>query len=50
MVVEDALVGVEAGRSGGFGMVVGVARHGRADELADHGADVVVGDLGEFLR
>ena len=49
VVVEDALVGVEAGRSGGFGMVVGVDRHGQGDALAAHGADVVVADLGELL-
>ncbi len=49
VVVEDALVGVEAGRAGGFGMVVGVDRRGRADTLAAHGADVVVRDLDEFL-
>lgn len=44
-VVEDALAGVEAGRRGGFGLVVGVDRTGSADELADRGADVVVEDL-----
>jgi HAD superfamily hydrolase (TIGR01509 family) len=49
VVVEDALVGVEAGRSGGFGLVVGVDRHDQADALAAHGADVVVHDLAEFL-
>ncbi len=49
VVVEDALVGVEAGRSGGFGLVVGVDRHGQVGALAEHGADVVVTDLGELL-
>ena len=49
VVVEDALVGVEAGRSGGFGMVVGVDRHGLSAALIAHGADVVVADLAEFL-
>jgi alpha,alpha-trehalase len=44
-IVEDALVGVEAGRRGGFGLVVGVDRNGRATALAEHGADVVVPDL-----
>ena len=44
-IVEDALVGVEAGRRGGFGLVVGVDRNGQADELARHGADIVVPDL-----
>jgi beta-phosphoglucomutase family hydrolase len=45
VVVEDALAGVEAGRRGGFGVVVGVDRAGQAAELAARGADVVVDDL-----
>ena len=49
VVFEDALAGVEAGRSGGFGFVVGVDRVGQAAELRDHGADVVVRDLAELL-
>jgi beta-phosphoglucomutase family hydrolase len=48
-VFEDALAGVEAGRAGGFGWVVGVDRTGQADALAAHGADVVVQDLSELL-
>ncbi len=48
-VVEDALVGVEAGRAGGFGLVVGVDRVGQSQELARHGADLVVADLGELI-
>ncbi len=48
-VFEDALAGVEAGRAGGFGMVVGVDRVGQADALTAHGADIVVRDLGELL-
>jgi beta-phosphoglucomutase family hydrolase len=48
-VFEDALAGVEAGRAGGFGWVVGVDRLGQADALREHGADVVVEDLGELL-
>jgi trehalose 6-phosphate phosphatase len=47
-VVEDALAGVQAGRTGGFGLVVGVDRTGHADALGDHGADVVVNDLAEL--
>jgi beta-phosphoglucomutase family hydrolase len=47
-VVEDALAGVEAGRRGGFGLVVGVDRGGQAAALAEHGADLVVADLGEL--
>jgi beta-phosphoglucomutase family hydrolase len=46
---EDALAGVEAGRAGGFGCVVGVDRLGQATELKRHGADVVVRDLAELL-
>ena len=49
-VFEDALAGVQAGRAGGFGYVVGVDRAGQADELRAHGADVVVDDLAELLE
>jgi beta-phosphoglucomutase family hydrolase len=49
-VFEDALAGVEAGRAGAFGVVVGVDRVGQAEALRAHGADVVVGDLAELLR
>jgi len=48
-VFEDALAGVEAGRAGDFGYVVGVDRVGHADALREHGADVVVEDLAELL-
>jgi beta-phosphoglucomutase family hydrolase len=48
-VFEDALVGVQAGRAGNFGYVVGVDRVGQAAGLRQHGADVVVRDLGELL-
>jgi len=51
-VFEDALAGVEAGRAGRFGFVVGVdrVRDGRhAGDLREHGADVVVTDLAELL-
>ncbi|HWB72418.1 MAG TPA: HAD-IA family hydrolase, partial [Egibacteraceae bacterium] len=47
-VVEDALAGVEAGRRGGFGLVVGVARGGDPQRLRAHGADLVVADLSEL--
>jgi beta-phosphoglucomutase family hydrolase len=50
VVFEDALAGVEAGRAGRFGYVVGVNRisdeHAKA--LREHGADVVVNDLAEL--
>jgi beta-phosphoglucomutase family hydrolase len=49
IVVEDAVVGVEAGRLGGFGFVVGVDREGDPDRLLAHGADVVVDDLGDLV-
>lgn len=49
-VFEDALAGVEAGRAGGFGYVVGVDRVGQADALREHGADIVVSDLAELLE
>jgi beta-phosphoglucomutase family hydrolase len=49
VVFEDALAGVEAGRNGNFGYVVGVDRVGQADALREHGADVVVSDLAELL-
>ncbi|MFF4211301.1 beta-phosphoglucomutase family hydrolase [Streptomyces sp. NPDC001796] len=42
---EDALAGMDAGRSGHFGYVVGLDRVGQADALRAHGADVVVADL-----
>ncbi len=48
-VYEDALAGVEAGRAGAFGVVVGVDRVGQAEALAHHGATVVVQDLAELL-
>ena len=49
VVFEDALAGVEAGRNGKFGYVVGVDRVHHADALREHGADVVVADLSELL-
>jgi beta-phosphoglucomutase family hydrolase len=48
-VFEDALVGMDAGREGRFGHVVGVDRVGQAEELRKHGADVVVKDLAELI-
>ncbi len=47
VVVEDALSGVEAGRRGGFDLVIGVDRLDQAAALAEAGADVVVDDLDE---
>jgi beta-phosphoglucomutase family hydrolase len=48
VVIEDAVSGVQAGRSGGFGLVVGVDRGGNRDALAANGADLVVADLAEL--
>ena len=55
VVVEDALSGVEAGRAGHFGLVVGVDHHDGpnqreySDELRAHGADIVVSNLDELV-
>jgi len=49
VVVEDALAGVQAGKRGGFGLVLAVARSVRADELRHNGADFVVADLGDLI-
>jgi beta-phosphoglucomutase family hydrolase len=48
-VFEDALSGVQAGRAGNFGFVVGVDRVGQAEDLRRNGADVVVTDLADLL-
>jgi beta-phosphoglucomutase-like phosphatase (HAD superfamily) len=49
VVFEDAISGVQAGRAGGFGLVIGVDRRGEGDVLREHGAHVVSADLREFL-
>jgi beta-phosphoglucomutase family hydrolase len=49
VVIEDALSGVEAGSKGNFGLVIGVARKGNADELRRHGAHLVVNDLSDLV-
>lgn len=51
VVFEDAIVGVQAGRAGGFGGVVGVNRVSRENgaKLAAEGATVVVSVLTELL-
>ena len=49
VVVEDAVAGVQAGRAGNFALVVGVARRGGSEALAEHGADVVVQGLDELM-
>jgi HAD superfamily hydrolase (TIGR01509 family) len=47
IVVEDAVSGVQAGRTGNFGLVLGIAREHNAAELIEGGADMVVEDLSE---
>ncbi|MEJ2111110.1 MAG: beta-phosphoglucomutase family hydrolase [Acidobacteriota bacterium] len=47
VVVEDAIAGVQAGKRGNFGLVIGVDRAGQNDELLENGADIVVKDLSE---
>lgn len=49
-VFEDALAGVQAGKAGGFGYVVGVDRADQAGQLRAYGADVVVDDLARLLE
>ena len=48
IVVEDASSGVAAGRNGGFGLVIGLARKNNQKELLANGADLVVTDLSEI--
>jgi beta-phosphoglucomutase family hydrolase len=50
VVIEDAISGVQAARAGAFGLVVGVARKGNAEALAENGAHQVVGDLAELIQ
>lgn len=49
VVVEDAHSGVQAGRAGNFGLVIGVDRGVGAQGLLDSGADLVVDDLADLL-
>jgi len=48
VVVEDAVSGVQAGKSGNFGLTVGIARKHNGEILKRNGADIVVYDLGEI--
>jgi beta-phosphoglucomutase family hydrolase len=48
VVVEDAVSGVQAGRNGNFGLVIGVAREENVNELLVNGGDIVVEDLSEI--
>lgn len=49
IVVEDAVVGIQAGRLGGFGLVIGIDRGDNGARLEDEGADIVVADLGTLV-
>jgi beta-phosphoglucomutase-like phosphatase (HAD superfamily) len=48
VVIEDAISGVKAGRTGGFGLVIGVARGEDPEVLRQNGADIVVRDLADL--
>ena len=48
VVVEDAVSGVQAGRNGNFGLVLGIAREHNEKELRQNGADIVVRDIGDI--
>ncbi|MDX2430724.1 MAG: beta-phosphoglucomutase family hydrolase, partial [Bacteroides sp.] len=48
VVVEDAVSGVQAGKKGNFGFVLGIAREDNIKELYVGGADVVVEDMAEI--
>lgn len=48
-VVEDAAAGIRAAVTGGFGLVIGVDRHGMPGALKAAGAHRVVRDLSELL-
>lgn len=48
VVIEDAISGVQAGRAGKFGLVVGVTRTGAREPLLANGADVAIADLSEI--
>lgn len=49
VVLEDAVSGVRAGRSGDFALVVGVDRGAGVERLTEAGADLVVADLAELV-
>lgn len=48
LLIEDALSGVAAGRSGNFGLVIGVAGNASRLKLLAHGADIAVDDPAEL--
>ena len=48
VVVEDAVSGVQAGKKGNFGLVLGIAQENNEKELKKNGADIVVKDIAEI--
>lgn len=48
IVFEDASSGVEAGKRGNFGLVLGLARADNHQELKENGADIVLSDIGDW--
>jgi HAD superfamily hydrolase (TIGR01509 family) len=48
-ILEDAIAGVQAGRAGGFGLVIGVDRGGSAEALRQNGADIVITELDQLI-
>ena len=48
VVVEDAVSGVEAAKTGSFGMVIGISRLDNKNDLLKYGAHVVVNDASEI--
>jgi HAD superfamily hydrolase (TIGR01509 family) len=48
LAIDDTLPGIQAGRAGNFGLIVGLARNGDGDMLRQFGADMVVSDLAEI--
>ena len=48
IVIDDAIVGVAAGKKGAFGKVIGVDRGKQSKQLMKAGADLVIKDLAEL--
>ena len=48
IVFEDASSGIQAGKNGNFGLVLGLARSGNHQELRENGADMVLADIGDM--
>jgi beta-phosphoglucomutase family hydrolase len=48
VVIEDAIAGVESGRAGRFGLVIGIDHGGQSQALREAGADVVLTSLAQI--